>query len=76
MSAVPPYIIEPIGEPFRGMLPGRDVDLLLGCHCTRISDRVVLEKLVRVLVFGCAYSGGSSTRDALPPPSAADATIG
>src|SRR5215211_2976821 len=27
----------------------------LGCHRRRIPDRVVFEKLVQVLVFGCAY---------------------
>jgi len=27
----------------------------LGCHKSRIPDRVVFEKLLQVLVFGCAY---------------------
>lgn len=27
----------------------------LGCHRPRISDRLVFEKLIQVLVFGCAY---------------------
>ena len=27
----------------------------MGCHRPRIPDRVVFEKLVQVLVFGCAY---------------------
>ena len=27
----------------------------LGCHKPRIPDRVILEKLVQILVFGCAY---------------------
>ena len=27
----------------------------LGCHRPRIPDRVVFEKLIQVLVFGCAY---------------------
>jgi hypothetical protein len=31
------------------------VDHPLGCHRPRIPDRVVFEKLVQVLVFGCAY---------------------
>jgi hypothetical protein len=31
------------------------VDHPLGCHRSRIPDRVVFEKLVQVLVFGCAY---------------------
>ena len=55
MPALPPDIIEPIWEQFRALLPGRDVDHPLGCHRTRIPDKVVFEKLVQVLVFGCAY---------------------
>jgi transposase len=55
MPAVPPYIIEPLWEQFCALLPERDVDHPLGCHRTRIPDRVVFEKLVQVLVFGCAY---------------------
>jgi transposase len=55
VPALPPYIIEPIWEQFRALLPGRDVDHPLGCHRTRIPDKVVFEKLVQVLVFGCAY---------------------
>jgi transposase len=55
MPAVPPYIIEPIWEQFCALLPERHVDHPLGCHRPRIPDRVVFEKLVQVLVFGCAY---------------------
>jgi transposase len=36
-------------------LPERHVDHPLGCHRTRIPDRVIFEKLFEVLVFGCAY---------------------
>ncbi len=55
MPALQPYIIEPIWEQFSALLPERDVDHPLGCHRPRIPDRVVFEKLVQVLVFGCAY---------------------
>jgi hypothetical protein len=55
MPAVPPHIIEPIWEQFAALLPERDVDHPLGCHRTRVPDRVTFEKLVQVLVFGCAY---------------------
>ncbi len=55
MPALQTYIIEPLWEQFCALLPERDVDHPLGCHRTRISDRVVFEKLVQVLVFGCAY---------------------
>ncbi len=56
MPALPPYIIEPIWEQFRALLPERgDDDHPLGCHHPRICDRVIFEKLVQILVFGCAY---------------------
>lgn len=55
MPAIQPYIIEPIWEQFAALLPERKTDHPLGCHRRRIPDRVVFEKLVQVLVFGCAY---------------------
>jgi transposase len=55
LPAFPPYIIEPIGEQFRALLPERKIDYPLGCHRQRIPNRVVFQKLVEVLVFGCAY---------------------
>jgi len=55
VPALPPYIIEPIWEQFRALLPEREVNHPLGCHRSRIPDRVVFEKLVQILVFGCAY---------------------
>ena len=55
MPALPPYIIEPIWQQFEALLPERRTDHPLGCHRSRISERVVFEKLMQVLVFGCAY---------------------
>ena len=55
MPAIPPYIIEPIWEQFKALLPEREQTHPLGCHNPRIPDRVVFEKLVQILVFGCAY---------------------
>lgn len=55
MPAVAPYIIEPLWEQFEALLPEHHVDHPLGCHRPRIPDRVVFEKLLQVLVFGCAY---------------------
>ena len=56
MPALPPYIIEPICQQFKALLPGHHTDHPLGCHRSRsIPERVVFEKLVQVLVFGCAY---------------------
>jgi hypothetical protein len=55
VPALQPYIIEPIWEQFCALLPERKTDHPLGCHRHRIPDRVVFEKLLQVLVFGCAY---------------------
>jgi len=54
VPALQPYIIEPIFEQFCALLPETKVDHPLGCHRPRIPDHVVFEKLVEVLVFGCA----------------------
>ncbi len=55
MPAVPSCIIEPIWDQFSALLPSRQVAHPLGCHRLRIPDRVVFDKLVQVLVFGCSY---------------------
>jgi hypothetical protein len=55
VPAISRYIIEPIWEQFHALLPERRVDHPLGCHRPRVPDYVVFEKLVQVLVFGCAY---------------------
>src|SRR5215213_1919098 len=55
MPAISPYIIEPIWQQLSALLPRTQADHPLGCHRPRIPDRVVFEKLVQVLVFGCAY---------------------
>jgi transposase len=55
VPALPPYLIEPIWQQFSALIPERRTSHPLGCHRPRIPDRVVFEKLVQVLVFGCAY---------------------
>jgi transposase len=55
VPTLPPYIIEPIWEQFEALLPEHEIDHPLGCYRRRIPDRVVFEKLVQILVFGCAY---------------------
>ena len=52
---MPPYIIEPIWEQFSDLLLDREPDHPLGYHRPRVPDPVVIEKVVEVLVFGCAY---------------------
>ncbi len=56
MPAVPSSVIEPIWVQFSALLPVREATHPLGCHRRRIPDRVVFDKLVQVLVFGCAYA--------------------
>jgi transposase len=55
VPALEPYLIEPIWQQFEALLPERRTDHPLGCHRSRVPERVVFEKLVQVLVFGCAY---------------------
>jgi transposase len=55
VPALEPYLIEPIFEQFRALLPERETDHPLGCHRSRVPDSVVFEKLVQILLFGCAY---------------------
>jgi transposase len=55
MPAIQSYFIEPIWKQFSVLLPERKVKHPLGCHRSRIPDRIVFEKLLQVLVFGCAY---------------------
>jgi hypothetical protein len=55
VSTLEPYLIEPIWQQFKALLPQRRTDHPLGCHRSRIPERVNFEKLVEVLVFGCAY---------------------
>ena len=55
MPAIPSCIIDPIWDQFAELLPEKKVEHPLGCHNPRIPDRVVFDKLVQVLLFGCAY---------------------
>jgi transposase len=55
MPAIPSSIIDPIWDQFAALLPTPDDTHPLGCHRSRIPDRLVFDKLVQVLVFGCAY---------------------
>lgn len=55
MPALPSFIIEPLWDQFCALLPERVVDHPLGCHRPRISDRIVFDKLIQVLVLGAAY---------------------
>jgi transposase len=55
VPAIQACIIAPIWDQFLDLLPPRQDDHPLGCHHPRVSDRLVFDKLVQVLVFGGAY---------------------
>lgn len=55
MPAVPSCFLEPLWVQFSALLPPRQVAHRLGCHRPRIPDRVVFDKLVQMLRFGCSY---------------------
>ena len=58
MPAIPSWLLEPLWDQFAALLPDRpvyDPAHPLGCHRPRIADRIIFEKLVQVLRFGCSY---------------------
>ena len=55
MPALPSSVLEPLWVQFAALLPARQVHHPLGCHRRRIPDRLVFDKLIQVLVFGCGY---------------------
>ena len=55
MPALPSSILEPLWVQVATLLPTRQVSHPLGCHRPRIPDRIVFDKLIQVLVFGCGY---------------------
>ena len=58
MPAIPSWLLEPLYDQFAALLPGRpayDPSHPLGCHRLRIPDRIIFEKLIQVLRFGCSY---------------------
>lgn len=64
MPAVPAWLIDPLWDQFAALLPARpvfDPGHPLGCHRRRVSDRIVFDKLVQVLRFGCSYEGIADT---------------
>lgn len=55
MPALPVSIMTPLWEQFAALVLPPVETHPLGCHRPRIADRIVFEKLVQVLVLGCAY---------------------
>jgi transposase len=59
VPAIPSWLLDPLWDQFSALLPDRpryDPSHPLGCHRPRISDRIVFEKLIQVLRFGCSYA--------------------
>jgi transposase len=55
VPALPSSVLETLWVQVAALLPDRQVHHPLGCHRPRIPDRLVFDKLVQVLVFGCGY---------------------
>jgi hypothetical protein len=53
LPAVPSCILDSLREEFLALLPPRVDRHPLGCHRRRIDDRIVFDKIVAALVFGC-----------------------
>jgi transposase len=55
VPALPSSIQEPLWVQFHALLPTHPDTHPLGCHRRRIPDRIVFDKLIQILVFGCGY---------------------
>jgi transposase len=55
VPALPSSILEPLWVQVAALLPPRQDTHPLGCHRPRVPDRIVFDKLIQVLVFGCGY---------------------
>jgi transposase len=55
VPALPSSVLEPLWVQVAALLPTCHVSHPLGCHRPRIPDRLVFDKLIQVLVFGCGY---------------------
>jgi hypothetical protein len=55
VPALPSSILEPLWVQFAALLPTHHDAHPLGCHRPRIPDRLVFDKLIQFLVFGCGY---------------------
>ena len=64
MPALPSWLADPLWDQFAALLPQREPFVPThpwGCHRRRIADRIVFDKLVQVLRFGCSYQGIADT---------------
>lgn len=64
MPVLPSWLTDPLWDQFAALLPKRpavDPAHPLGCHRRRISDRIVFDKLLQLLRFGCSCQAVSDT---------------
>lgn len=64
MPALPSWLTEPLWDQFAVLLPERPEyhpDHPLGCHRRRISDRIIFDKMLQLLRFGCSYEAIADT---------------
>lgn len=60
MPALPSWLAQPLWDQFAALVPDRETYVSThpwGCHRRRIPDRIVFDKLLQVLRFGCSYQG-------------------
>src|SRR3954469_10271266 len=58
VPALPSWLADPLWDQFAALLPPREMFVPAhpwGCHRRRIPDRIVSDKLIQVLRFGCSY---------------------
>ncbi|WP_406739606.1 IS5 family transposase [Streptomyces atratus] len=64
MPVLPSWLTEPLWDQFAALLPERSIYVPthpLGCHRPRISDRIVFDKMLQLLRFGCSYQAIADT---------------
>jgi transposase len=64
VPTLPSWLTEPLWDQFVALLSERPEfhpDHPLGCHRRRISDRIIFDKLLQLLRFGCSYEAIADT---------------
>ncbi|MEU6655346.1 IS5/IS1182 family transposase, partial [Streptomyces sp. NPDC046900] len=64
MPVLQSWLTEPLWEQFVALLPVRPEyhpGHPLGCHRRRVGDRIVFDKLLQLLRFGCSYEAIADT---------------
>jgi transposase len=64
VPVLPSWLTEPLWSQFAALLPERSTyapSHPLGCHRPRISDRIVFDKMLQLLRFGCSYQAIADT---------------